>query len=492
VLTIVSLMIVIGAAGELQTPPLAEDCSMKTQSPLEGRGIAAEAPSQGRGAAAEEVMASGTLPVIYITTKDSVPITSKEYYIDATYYVDPMGVEGYDSLGSAEAQLPLQIRGRGNYTWLSFDKKPYRLKLGEKQHLLGMNKSKHFALLAHADDNVGYTRNTAGFELSRRMGMPFTPAQEPVEVVLNGEYIGLYFLTETIRVSKNRVNIKEQENGETDPDSISGGWLVEIDNNPDSNQILFDVSGTNLSRMRVTYHSPDSLSTEQHDYLYNQIESILQAFYSPGADSTLWEKLIDKHSLAQYYVINEVLDHLEAFIGSCYMYKDFGEEKWKFGPVWDLGHAFNSIHSKRTFIYQNNPFPTSIINQIAKFPSFQEEVRRVWNDFYPAKYEGMQEYLNQFLKQIAEAVACNHKRWPAYRYSYGSFALSRLKDKVAWLDTQWGEASGIECPSVDGSESSSKVYDIGGRRVSSALVKNGVYIVKRSGKATKYIHQAGH
>ena len=173
---------------------------------------------------------SETLPVMFINTENSQAITSKENYINATYYIETFGLDGYEAVGSKEEQLPLEIRGRGNYTWRDFDKKPYRIKLGSKAALLGMNKSKHFALLAHADDNLGFYRNTLGFEFSRLMGMPYTPAQEPVEVVLNGNYIGLYFLTETIRIDEDRVNIVEQEDYATDASEITGGWLVEIDN----------------------------------------------------------------------------------------------------------------------------------------------------------------------------------------------------------------------------------------------------------------------
>ena len=90
---------------------------------------------------------SGTLPVLYINAEEEV--ASKETYVKGTYYIDDLGLEGYSSLGSADNPLPLQIKGRGNYTWTGFEKKPYRLKFDSKQTPLGMKKSKHFALLAH-------------------------------------------------------------------------------------------------------------------------------------------------------------------------------------------------------------------------------------------------------------------------------------------------------------------------------------------------------
>ena len=188
----------------------------------------------------QAVSPSGTLPVLYIQTENNASITSKEDYINATYYLDAMGISGYESIGTKSSPLNMEIRGRGNYSWTGFDKKPYRIKLADKQPLLGMNKSKHFALLAHADDSndrKGYLRNAVGFELSKLRGMTYTPDSKPLEVVLNGDYIGLYFLTETIRVDKDRVNIVEQEDEETDASAITGGWLVEIDNYDDSPNI---------------------------------------------------------------------------------------------------------------------------------------------------------------------------------------------------------------------------------------------------------------
>ncbi|MGM9845854.1 MAG: CotH kinase family protein [Muribaculaceae bacterium] len=145
---------------------------------------------------------SGSLPVLVIDTENHQQIYSKENYINATYYLDPRGCDGVEAFGSAENPLALQIKGRGNYTW-TFNKKPYRLKLDKKAALLGMESSKHFALMAHADDSRAFMRNLTGFEVSRMSGLPWTPADQPCEVILNGDYIGLYFLTETISLTRN-------------------------------------------------------------------------------------------------------------------------------------------------------------------------------------------------------------------------------------------------------------------------------------------------
>ena len=143
---------------------------------------------------------SGTLPVLYINTEGHRNIDSKEKenYLQAQWWLDAMNIEGYESIGSPEQPLGMVIKGRGNYTWENFAKRSFRIKLDTKQPLMGMKSNRHFCLMAHADDHLAKLKNTVGFELSRRIGLAYTPAQAPVEVVLNGQYIGLYFLAETI------------------------------------------------------------------------------------------------------------------------------------------------------------------------------------------------------------------------------------------------------------------------------------------------------
>lgn len=107
---------------------------------------------------------------------------------------------------------------------------------------MGMPKNKHWALLKPTENTI------AGLQLGKLMGMAWTPSFCPVEVILNGDYIGLYFLTETIRIDENRVNIYEQQDQETNPELIKGGWLVEVDNYHDECQITIpECSNWNLT-----------------------------------------------------------------------------------------------------------------------------------------------------------------------------------------------------------------------------------------------------
>lgn len=384
---------------------------------------------------------SGTLPVMYIQTENNAPIVSKEDYLNATYYVDALGVSDYENIGSASAPLTMEIKGRGNYTWKDFNKKPYRIKLTEKQPLLGMTKSKHYALLAHADDSKGFMRNAIGFELGRMMGMAWTPEAKPLEVVLNGDYIGLYFLTEIIRVDKDRVNIVEQEDEETDPMNITGGWLVEIDNYQDDPHITIKEGGKHT--MWITYKTPEVLSSVQEMFLQSEIQRIDNLVYGDKHSDELWQYL-DMDALARFYIVQEIMDNYESFHGSCYLYREKGEnEKWKFGPVWDFGSSFN--RDKSQFLYEGDVWHNHWIPEICKFPAFTNYVKTIWNEFCAKEYSQIYSFINQQKELITEAAVADAKRWPQYGNtdlnSRVQKVANRLQKNVEWLNKQWGSSA---------------------------------------------------
>lgn len=389
---------------------------------------------------------SGKLPVLFIETENKTPITSKDYYLDATWYLDAMGVEGVESIGSAAAPLTMEIKGRGNYTWKDFDKKPYRIKLTDKQPLLGMKKSRHFALLAHADDSKGFMRNAVGFELSRMLGMAWTPADQPVEVVLNNDYIGLYFLTETIRVDKDRVNIVEQEDEETDAEKITGGWLVEIDNYNEDPHVTIQ-EGESYT-MWFTYKTPEVLSAAQEAFLTEEMERIDNLVYSDKNSDELWQYL-DMDALARFYIVQELMDNYESFHGSCYLHREMGaNEKWVFGPVWDFGSSFN--RDKHQYIYEGDVWHNHWIPEVCKFPAFMVHVREVWDTFYQNEFSQIYTYMHELQMKISAAAASDAKRWPKYgnadMIGRVEKTRERLHNNAKWLNEQWGSGDNPEYP----------------------------------------------
>lgn len=387
---------------------------------------------------------SGTLPVIYVNTDNNEPIVSKEEYLKGHYYLDAMGVDGIESIGSKENPLPLQIKGRGNFTWISFDKKPYRLKLDKKASLLGMNNSKHFALLAHADDNRAFMRNLTGFEVSRMAGMAWTPEDQPCELVLNGEYQGLYFLTETIRFDKKRINLTDPDDVVDDwlkenPDKTArdypwtdeeytGPWLIEFDNNPDEYQIVVPSYQNKNAQIRVTYKTPEDNVTEAHlNWLSKEIAEIDYRLYKSGTSSS-WMDKIDLTDAARFFVINQIMNNYESYSGSCYLTKNKGfDEKWHFGPVWDFGSSFQVSRDQSLWIFESQ-YSQHWAKALWDKPEFQTEVKRIFETMNEEGFERITRYQDNYAKRIEIAAQNDAMRWK--KKGYGNPDITGPKTEV--------------------------------------------------------------
>ena len=429
---------------------------------------------------------SGSLPVIYITTQNNAEITSTENYINATFYIDAKA-SGYSSLGSATSQTAMKIRGRGQASWIDYDKKPYRFKLTLGAQLLGMSKSKNYALMAYADDPHAFLRATTGYKVSQLMNLVYTPNRRAVELVLNGDYKGLYFLTETVRIDKDRVPIAKQDDNATDANIITGGWLLEIDNVDDAQQV--SITEGNEAKARFSYKDPEELSSQQKSYLLNQLNEMNNAIYATDKNSTKWQEYIDIDTLARYYIVQEVMDNFKAFNGSTYLYKSRGtgaNYNWNFGPVWDFGDAF--MRDGQQFIYVNSPkMPQIWIAEIAKFPAFQTKVKELWPDFYNNQYSKISGHIDSFIASIKSAAASDAQRWPAYGCSNPAAKATEFKAlldaRVKWLNEQW-TGTGVE--EVEFNDNAPiEYYNLQGIKIDNP--SNGIYIKVQGTKATKII-----
>ena len=125
------------------------------------------------------------------------------------------------------AELKLSyIIGRGHSTW-GADKKPYKFKLDKGADLLGMGKNKHWVLLANfGDDSLLKNRITS--YIGQELGLAYTPQMLPFDVVMNGDYLGKYYLSEQFRIGDSRVAIDELRQSDSEEPEITGGYLLAL------------------------------------------------------------------------------------------------------------------------------------------------------------------------------------------------------------------------------------------------------------------------
>lgn len=410
-----------------------------------------------------DATASGTLPVIYLNTQDSATITSKDYYINGSLWID----DDLYPLGTSEEPLTIEVKGRGNWSWNNSDKKPYKIKFASKLSPLGLDRSRHFVLLTHYQDFSGYLRNTIGFEMSRLLDMPYTPTQVPVELVLNGDYVGLYFLCEKIRVESGRVDIMEQADNETIPDNVTGGWLLELSD--EGNKVIEQHQNNDLANSVFCFvtQSPEVLSQVQRDYIHDLLARADSCVYVPDKSDRGWEQILDINTLARFYIIHEVMENVEAFSGSLFIYKNLGwDEKLMFGPVWDFD---NSVFQESTtgdhFIFDyGTHYPFLWIKEILKFPQFQQELRAVWQEF--CKGHVLNKVIDcawQLRDLIADAEQQDCLRWHSYASSHTADMpqqyLDVISKKVAWLNRQWGIIGDVNMDGAITAADITAIYD---------------------------------
>lgn len=406
------------------------------------------------------VSISGTLPVMYIETENRKPIVSKEEYLPATYRLDPMGTEGVEPLGSEAAPLPMQIRGRGHSSWKGI-KKPYKIKLGKKTAIMGMPKNKHWALLKPTENTV------AGLHLGKLMEMAWTPNFRPVEVVLNDDYIGLYFLTETIRIDENRVNIHEQQNQETNPEMIKGGWLVEVDNYHDECQIT--IPENNRWNLTLRYHSPEDLSTAQLRWLTDEFNAINKAVYSADKTSTTWEQYLDVESMARFFILQEVMDNPDGFHGSFYLHKDLNDNaRWIAGPIWDLV-CYNREKTDYTFRMKvHYGFTPHWIGELIQYDNFCKSVNAAWKEVYPNKLTKVFDYIDDIVLPLGAAWQNDCARWNDNPSQTAEFRAEKIKTallrNMEWFDNHLpvSKFASLATPTTSATNRPVKVFNLQG------------------------------
>ena len=270
-------------------------------------------------------------------------------------YVSEYG--GSDSEGTYELEY---IRGRGNSTW-GPKKKPYRIKLDKKADLFGMGADKNWVMLANYYD---YTmlRNKYTYWLGDQLGMEFTPQCIFVNFLMNGEYLGSYYLCEHVRVGKARVNV---DNLEDEPDAVSGsavtgGYLLSLDSDDGEHQAFATSRGQQFLIERPDYGDNPPVE-EQVNYISDYCQKVEDAIYGKDgkdADGVPFTDYLDLQSAVDYYLIQEFSLNGDGFIsGSTYLYKK-RDGKLYWGPLWDFDYvawgATEYSHNQVEGLYHNN------------------------------------------------------------------------------------------------------------------------------------------
>ena len=433
------------------------------------------------------------LPTVSIHTLNGEIPYDKEHQI-----VSQLTIISDDGLLSE----PGTTRERGNAS-RGFPKKPWRIKFDKKQRVLDApGKAKKWTLLNNYGDKT-LMRNLLAFELSKRLGMPYTPYGTVVDVLLNGEYKGCYQLCDQVEVNKNRVDIVEMTPQDNSGTALTGGYFIEIDAYADQEASHFYSSKGNP----VTIKSPeeDSITTQQKTYIRQRFNTM----------ESSWSTYLDLNTFLRHFLVGELSGNTDTY-WSVFMYKDRDDQMFYTGPVWDFDLAFENdnrtfpVNSKSDYIYRSGGscagnMKTFVDNIVVRNANARAQLVEIWDE---ARQSGLNEenmvaFIDSLEQELDLSQQLNFIRWPimnTYVHQnptlWGSYQAEVqnvrrfMRERIAWMDRKLGYTyvpNSIADVHID-YNLPYEVYNLQGRACGSRLegLATGIYVV-RQGRAVRKV-----
>lgn len=402
--------------------------------------------------------ALNNLPVINLTTDSGLDVTSKTKYVPGTFSLDYNGSEGMTDEDNISAAA-ITVRGRGHASW-ELAKKPYLVKFAEKTSLFGLEKAKDWVLQAnHADYSL--IRNKLASDISQKLtNIPFTPHSFPVDVFLNGRYVGVYTLTERVEPGKGRVEI-EEDSTEVDTD-----YLLELQGELSATSWGgINVFTTNLCfYTEIKNPAPEVLTKEQFDYIVSYVNKVDKAV----AAKKDYEKYIDIDSLIDWFILTELSYNTDgAMRRSVFFVKTKGEEgKIVFTAPWDFDYGFGNIYftsayeewiclgsnaslDKYPATHNGNKYiRTNWMNYLLSDPAFKAKLKERWNEVKEDVYKAAMDSIDASYAALAPSAAENFTVWKnvlGKRIQYQASEVYKLRswdEQVEYLKTFIGHRYG--------------------------------------------------
>lgn len=303
-----------------------------------------------------------------------------------------------------------ELRGRGNSTWF-MPKKPFRIRLGDEASLLGLPKARNYVLLAeYADKSL--MRNTVVHWFTHFFDhLDHAISTRYVEVYVNGNYEGVYVLTEHVEVHPNKLTL----NAPSDEDGLDVGYFMELD------QRFYEhghVTGTDwfiVAGVPYNIKNPSSNNVATMQAYNTYIRDYVVAMEAALQARSGYEAYIDVDNFIDYFIIQELFKNVDIGWSSVFMHKQPGEPL-RMGPIWDfdlaIGNAYymdfgygpEGFHGMRN---KNRWF--TLMMQIPEVRSrFRTRYAEVHNAFVPILLEA----IPVMTESLADMAANNFNRWP--------------------------------------------------------------------------------
>jgi hypothetical protein len=343
-----------------------------------------------------------------------------------------------DPSSEENVTLPCSIRGRGHSSFQYSEdltdyksKNSYRVKLEESAALLPHREGERDRdwVLISCKNDASALRNHLVWDLARRMGtLPYVPDYTWVELYLNGDYRGLYLLTEQIEVDGDRVDIDDKAS--TDPAEV--GYLLEydfrgdIETNARKGLTYFYLPGTDIEWVIKSEVYTEAETAAVRAHLLTCHEAIL------SGDRARMEKLIDLPSFVDMFILQELSKNPDVGSSSFYVQRDAGGKLCLTAP-WDFDFGFGT--------YSTGVSTLGLVtsgDKVPPHPWFAALMEQAWFvEEVLSRMEEIQPLMEQTLTATESVAAVltpasdrNHGRWGIYGAKYTKYVNDQVSVKL--------------------------------------------------------------
>ncbi len=376
-----------------------------------------------------------------------------------------------DPFSEYDGQISIERRGESSQYF--YPKKSFSIETQNSDgsnnnvSLLGLPEENDFVLNAPYGDK-SLMRNVLSYGLFDKFGH-YSPRTRFVEVILNGDFQGLYVLTEKIKRDKNRVDIAKIVPKDTTAEDISGGYLLRIDKISSMEPYEYWESTVNplfpeKNKIIYQFFDPDyyELTLAQRDYVKGYMQEFDETLVGDNFKdpATGYRSYLDIPSFVDLMILNEFTKDVDAFRLSHYFYKQKVTKGGKLvsGPPWDYNLTFgNSDFTTDFHLPENWIYPHRVAiywwDRAMQDPWFANQLHCRWDELYETVMspESMSAMIDSTYLALDRATERNFTRWPilgTYVWpnsfvgtSYGhemGFLRIWIGDRLNWMNDRWG------------------------------------------------------
>jgi hypothetical protein len=340
-----------------------------------------------------------------------------ENYVLANVNIFDDPAENNHLTDEAEDTGTVQIKVRGNSSRYH-DKLGYTLtfvnELGENESHSVMGMDAHHEWVLHGpflDQTL--IRNYMWYNISGEI-MDYAPNVRFCEAFLNGEYIGVYVMVETItagKVKDSRLDLSVQKKDQT-----FTGYCIRVDRGSTELKnldVFTNYTLRNKQTIDMVYPGTSNLTPEikhQIEQDFSHFERILYSFDYKD-EQYGYPNFIDVQSFVDYFVINEFTSNYDAGWLSTYVYKD--ADGLLRLCVWDFNSVFDNYKETPIdpYTFQMNLQPWYVM--LIKCPDFTEQIIDRYREL--RKTYLSEEYLNRYIDEtvsyLGDAIDRNFEKW---------------------------------------------------------------------------------